>query len=453
MFENVLVSSFYHHRPSILYSHYTVHDTIGTCILTATTRTTTTVTVTATVQYYIIMSGGGGGDPWAWLGLLKWSLSYSDGTHESPTSMTPLSAEDRAFLEKVMKEGIIDENERMKTILKEVTAIIETWKQEAEANTEAKSATVMTQEQDDEMQDRLQELRDIVEQIDYARAFAAMKGLNFLLGCVQERQCIPRSMRGMCLGIIATMCQHNPPVQKELLELGAIRILSDVFFIEHEQRAVDGNDMDGQLRARIIQAISANVRSHDLAEAVFCQLDQAPRLIALGLTGGSEGDKDYAPTALRQRTLFFLKALLTSDSSTRERVERFSGCIGYVLDAGMLDTGIPGDTSVSSSSSPEIRENALDLVQQVLEQKLSVNAVLDRKDTLASTAVRRVMEIRNLSLAEEKEYAAVELAHWEQVLVLLARATRDEDVTTSTSTTSTPEESSPTLLLASGSNP
>jgi hsp70-interacting protein len=393
------------------------------------------------------MSGGGGGDPWAWLGLLKWSLSYSDGTQESSKSMTPLSAEDKAFLEKVMKEGIIDENERMKTILKEVTAVIETWKQEAEANGDSQpnSATFSTQEQDDEMQDRLQELRDIVEQIDFARAFAAMKGLNFLLGCIQERQCIPKSMRGMCLGIVATMCQHNPPVQKELLELGAIRILSDVFFIEHDERAVDGNDTDGQLRARILQAISANVRSHDLAEAVFCELEQAPRLIAFGLTGGSENAvTDPAPVQLRQRTLFFLKALLTSDSSTRERVERFSGCIGYVIDARMLDL----TETESKSTSPDIRELALGLVEQILEQKSSVNVVLDRKDVLAAAAVRRITEIRNMSLAEEKEYAAVELASWEKVLGLLARATRDEDLPASAT-----EAEAPALLLAPDSNP
>jgi hsp70-interacting protein len=403
----------------------------------------------------ITMAGGGGGDPWAWLGLLKWSLSYSDGTQESSKSMTPLSAEDKAFLEKVMKEGIIDENERMKTILKEVTATIETWKQEAEANSESQSEsksttttttqTFSTQEQDDEMQDRLQELRDIVEQIDYARAFAAMKGLNFLLGCIQERQCIPKSMRGMCLGVLATMCQHNPPVQKELLELGAIRILSDVFFIEHDERAIDGCDTDGQLRARIIQAISASIRSHDLAEAVFFQLEQAPRLIAYGLTGGSENAiTDPAPVQLRQRTLFFLKALLTSDSSSRERVERFAGCVGFVIDARMLDL----TETETVSTSPDIRELALDLVQQVLEQKLSVNVVLDRKDVLAAAAVRRITEIRNMALAKEKEYAAIELASWEKVLGLLARATRDEDVPPSTT-----EAEAPALLLAPDSNP
>jgi hsp70-interacting protein len=387
-------------------------------------------------------NGGGGGDPWAWLGLLKWSLSYSDGTQESSKSMTPLSAEDKAFLEKVMKEGIIDENERMKTILKEVTAVIETWKQEAEANTDAntKPATFSTPEQEDEMQDRLQELRDIVEQIDYARAFSSMKGLNFLLGCVQERRCIPKSMRAMCLGILATMCNNNPPVQKELLELGAIGILSDVFFIEHDEKENENvGDADGQLRARIIQAISASVRSHDLAEAVFCQLDQAPRLIAAGLTGGCDRPAD-APVTLRQRTLFFLKAVLTSDSSTRERVERFSGCIGYMLDARMLD--------LTDTYTLEIRELALALVQQVLEQKWSVNVVLDRKDTLAASAVMRITAIRNLTVTEEQEDAAVELAAWEKVLGLLARATRDEELpvdVTATTSTSTTEDSSPSL--------
>ena len=42
------------------------------------------------------------GDPFAWLGLLKWSLAYSDGTKPSEGAV-PMSPEDKAFLEKVMK--------------------------------------------------------------------------------------------------------------------------------------------------------------------------------------------------------------------------------------------------------------------------------------------------------------------------------------------------------------
>jgi hsp70-interacting protein len=355
------------------------------------------------------------GDPFAWLGLLKWSLAYSDGTKPSEGAV-PMSPEDKAFLEKVMKEGIIDENERMKTILKEVTTHMEVWRSDK-----------YTDEQAEIVEDLLQELRDIVEQIDYARAFAAMKGLNFLLGCVQERSSMPKSTRLMCLGLIATLCQHNPPVQKELLELGSIGILSDLFFAttdESGDAVAPAEDENGELRAQIIQAISANVRSHDLAEAVFCQLDQAPRLLALGLgaetsdngavAAAAAGSTTKTPTLLRKRTLFFLRALVTSDTASRERVRRFAACIVHAIDSILL---VDGDDS-------ELVELGLAMVEQMLEQKTSVDAVLARKDPLAAAAVRRVSAIRMLT-GQNREFAEVELGYWERILALLARAAPD----------------------------
>ena len=59
---------------------------------------------------------------WAWLGLLKWTLAYTDGTTD--TKPQEMSAEDKAFLEDVMKNGIINEGERMREILKELTCKI-----------------------------------------------------------------------------------------------------------------------------------------------------------------------------------------------------------------------------------------------------------------------------------------------------------------------------------------
>ena len=126
--------------------------------------------------------GGNSKNPFAWLGLLKWSLSYADGTRDETPA--PMSAEDKAFLEKVMAEGIINEGDRMQEILKNVTDVMTEWKTKP-----------WTQEQADETESWLQELRDIVEQIDYARAFSSMKGSVFLLGCIQERDHVPRSTR------------------------------------------------------------------------------------------------------------------------------------------------------------------------------------------------------------------------------------------------------------------
>jgi hsp70-interacting protein len=313
----------------------------------------------------------------------------------------PMSPEDRAFLETVMKEGIIDENRRMKTILHDVTGQMEAWKTAPYTPEEANAVEAL-----------LQELRDIVEQIDYARAFAAMKGLNFVLGCVQERDAMPRSTRVVCLGLIATLCQHNPPVQKELLELGSVGILSDLFFQINAQE----DDPNGDLRATIVQAMSANVRSHELAEAVFCQLEQAPQLLSLGV------DKE-APDALRRRSIFFLRALLTSDASTQERVRRFAPCIVSAIDNILLTAHARDDSAFQSS---EVVEMALSLVQQVLEQKRSLNAILARKDPLASMGVQRIAAIRQLS-GEDSASAEVELGLWENILRLLARATPNNE--------------------------
>lgn len=313
-------------------------------------------------------------DPWAWLGLLKWSLAYSDGT--SPSTATPLSDSDKEFLEKVMREGIINEGDRMKTILEEVTAQFTNWKEKNNS----------TQEEEDQVSDLLQELRDIVEQIDYATAFCSLQGLPFLLGCVQETEVIPRSSRLACLGVLATLCQNNPDVQKQLLERGALQILSDLFFATTD---------DGELRSRILQAISAAVRSYDLAEAVFDQLEQSVALLEEGLA-----DPSTAP-----RALFLLRALVTSDFSSPLRLRRFQSCILFVL-----------DNFCGESADVNVREMALEMVQQILEQKISVNAILSRKNIMVATGVARVSELRKLKSDDN----AVELDLWEAVIQLLA---------------------------------
>jgi len=205
--------------------------------------------------------------------------------------------------------------------------------------------------------------------------------------------------------LIATLCQHNPPLQKELLELGSIRILSDLFFATPPQE-----DKDGQLRAKTIQAMSANVRSHAVAEAVFCQLEQSPQLLAQGLLA------ETAPKTLQKRTLFFLRALVTSDNATPEWIRRFAAPIVMAIDQNLLTK----TTDVDS----ELVEMTLAMVQQILEQQKSVNAVLSRKDPIVGAAVKRVAAIRALT-GEDREFSTVELEHWEGILKLLARATQD----------------------------
>jgi hsp70-interacting protein len=348
-------------------------------------------------------SSGGGGDPWAWLGLLKWSLSYSDGTRDSSDVMTPMTPEDRAFLELVMKEGIIDENERMKFILKQATHAMEYYHKCALEKDYEEEPPIS----DDGLEELLQELRDIVEQIDYARAFLSLKGLPFLLGCVSETKAVPETIRLACFGILATVCQNNPPVQKELLELGALKAYSDLFFLNGDTTTT-ATSMP--LKARIMQATSSCVRNHEVAETVFAHLEQAPALMAAGL------DPNCQPSpSLQSRTLFFLRAHVTSDTATPSRVHTFAGPIVCVIDHYLQE-----------SNTPDLRETALALLVQLLEQKKSVNAILLRKDSLAALGVQRISALRALT-GEDRDYAQTELESWTSLMILLARATPDQE--------------------------
>lgn len=327
---------------------------------------------------------------WAWLGLLKWSLSYSDGTR--PSNVQMMSPEDRAFLEEVMKEGIIDEAERMRFVLNKLTETLETYQQgkdSAEADVDL-----------EELEDLMLELRDIVEQIDFARGFCAMKAVDFLLGCIQEER-VPLTIRNGCLGIISTLCQNNHPVQLEFLEKGALRVLSELCFT---------NEGNGDFKAKLIQSMSAIVRNHELAEDVMEKVEQGPQLMLDAL-------QVHQPESLRKRAIFFLRAFTTSDTSTRARVRKFSSCVGYIADFYL------------TIDSAEIRELGLDLLNQILTQKLSVNTILDRKDTLAGLGVQQIGALRKLE-GEERDFACVELEYWESLMVHIARADTDEDEVT-----------------------
>jgi hsp70-interacting protein len=373
-------------------------------------------------------TSGGGGDPWAWLGLLKWSLSYSDGTKDN-SDMTPMSPEDRAFLENVMKEGIIDENERMKFILKQATSVMEYYQKCAFQEEDASSKNIESSTEEEQQQEPpisedalkvlLQELRDIVEQIDYARAFLSLKGLPFLLGCVSETKAVPETIRLACFGILATVCQNNPPVQNDLLELGALKTYSDLFFLKEEDEDTTTTTASMPLKARIMQATSSCVRNHEVAELVFSHLEQAPALMAAGL------DPQCSPSpSLQSRTLFFLRALVTSDTATPSRVHTFAGPIVCVIDHYLQE-----------SVTPDFRETALALLVQLLEQKNSVNAILLRKDALAALGVQRISALQ-ASTGEDREYAQTELELWTSLMVLLVGAIPDQESSAAAASTS-----------------
>ncbi|CAN0112565.1 unnamed protein product [Ectocarpus sp. 4 AP-2014] len=67
------------------------------------------------------MASGEGPD--AWLGLLKWTLSHQDGTERSDAR--PMGDEDRAWLEKVVNEGVRDDFKTMTNIYSRLCAYLD----------------------------------------------------------------------------------------------------------------------------------------------------------------------------------------------------------------------------------------------------------------------------------------------------------------------------------------
>ena len=368
----------------------------------------------------------GDNNPNQWLGLLKWSLAYTDGTQPSGDATQSMSKEDVEFLEKVMKEGIIDEGERMKSILSDLTdglgIMLGTNKQEEK----------LKELEEDEMLELLQELRDIVEQIDYARAFMAMGGIPFLLGCAtyesnDANKSIPKSIRKGALGVLSTMCQNNPPVQPNLLEHGHMPQLIQLFF-DYAPGNDYGNDVDDSIREKTMQALSASIRGHAIAEEIFCKNPQGKVMLQVGL-GMQQPPKPSAQ--LRKRSLFLLRALLTSDNASVERHEQFRDVISYIC---------THEINKEFEEDAELREMSLAMLSQLLRHKPPPRSeesssgcehaskiILEQKSSIVSVGIRAIQAIRDLKEGgEEREYASLELEEWENLMVTLSEAEEEE---------------------------
>lgn len=388
-------------------------------------------------------SGSSVNSPFAWLGLLKWSLAYTDGTSSDPSNALPMSEEDRTFLEKVMAEGIIDEGERMKSILKDLTDGLEVMMMVGTGSSidDADSNEEKVKELgEDDMVELLEELRDIVEQIDYARAFMALGGIPFLLGLathinhgVAVTNCLPKLIRRGALKTMSTMCQNNPPVQLCLLENGHIPQLIKLFIEYTPGGGRDGRNSDGDddIRADVIQALSASVREHSMAEQIFCMNEEAKVMLELGLgmkqiiTGRDSTKRNPKPSVqLRKRSSFLLRALLTSDDATSdERHTLFEDIIVYVC-TRVIDDEWEDDT--------EIREISMAMISMLLSMRLNgkqseaLKIILRNKNNITSIVTRRIQHINALEEgSEEKEDGAIELDELETLMVALDDAGRN----------------------------
>ena len=331
-----------------------------------------------------------------------------------------MKKEDVEFLEKVMREGIVDEGERMKSILADLTESLEAMLVDEGGTPAAKAGGEEAKRKElgeEDMLELLQELRDIVEQIDYARAFMALGGIPFLLGCATHgAAAMPASLRRGALGVLSTMCQNNPPVQLSLLEHGHLPQLLQLF-LDHTPGGdgEEGGDGDDAVREKALQALSASVRGHAMAEHIFCRNERGKAALQLGLGMQASASAPRPSAPLRRRALFLLRALLLSDDAGDERHAQFADVASFV-GTHVVDEAWEDDA--------DIREMGLVLLEQLARRRgAAAAAVLRHKDRLGAAGVRRIAAIRGMAEGdEEREHAALELEAWEALLVALAEA-------------------------------
>lgn len=100
----------------------------------------------------------------SWLGLLKWSLAYQDGTIDK--HLTPMQEEDKEWLKNALKDLVRDDATRMKELVTKVKKIL--------------SEKYLSEEDGEQLLIDFEDLREIIEQYDNSIDFSKLNGINLL---------------------------------------------------------------------------------------------------------------------------------------------------------------------------------------------------------------------------------------------------------------------------------
>eukprot|EP00268_Persea_americana_P051933 TRINITY_DN577_c0_g1_i3.p1 TRINITY_DN577_c0_g1~~TRINITY_DN577_c0_g1_i3.p1 ORF type:complete len:203 (-),score=52.26 TRINITY_DN577_c0_g1_i3:42-650(-) len=143
-----------------------------------------------------------------WHGLLKWSLSHSDGT----CLPRNISEEDRKWFMEAMQAQAVDVIKRMK----EITLVMKT----PEHVLEAKGVTTA------DLEDMLDELQEHVESIDVANDLHSVGGLVPLIGYLRNSHA---QIRAKAADVVTTIVQNNPMSQQLVMEANGLEPLLSNF--------------------------------------------------------------------------------------------------------------------------------------------------------------------------------------------------------------------------------
>ncbi|EOA21143.1 hypothetical protein CARUB_v10001487mg [Capsella rubella] len=288
-----------------------------------------------------------------WDGLLKWSLSHSDGTR--PTRQ--LSEEDRKWFAEAMQSQTVDVVKR----LKEITQVMQTPQQVLEAH----GVTLQ------DIQDLLDELQEHVESIDLANDLHSIGGLVPLLDYLKNPNA---NIRAKSADVISTIVENNPRSQESVIKANGLESLLLNFT----------SDTDMHSRTQALGAISSLIRNNQTGITGF--------RIANGYTG--------------------LKYALESDSVRFQR--KALNLLHYLLQENGLDSDIAIQLGfhhlmmhLVSSIDADVREAALRGLLKLTEARKECStcgSIIEKGDE----KLRQILEdrIKGISLMSQEDLSA-----------------------------------------------
>ncbi|KAL7169876.1 hypothetical protein ACSBR2_034841 [Camellia fascicularis] len=278
-----------------------------------------------------------------WDGLLKWSLSHSDGTRPPRN----LSEEDRRWFMEAMQAHTVDVTKRMK----DITLVMQTPKQVLEAQ----GVTAV------DIEDLLDELHEHVESIDMANDLHSIGGLVPLIGYLKNSNA---NIRAKAAEILTTIVQNNPKSQQLVMEANGLEPLLSNFT----------SDPDVTVRAKALGAISSLIRHNK------------PGIVAFRLANG------YA----------VLRDALSSESAKIQR--KALDLIHYLLHENPSDCNIVTELGfpcimmhLASSEDSVVREAAL---RGLLELAQYSDSLGEEGEKLKQILEERIKSISLMSLED-----------------------------------------------------
>lgn len=299
----------------------------------------------------------------------------SDGT--VPSEFSSMTDEDRAWLETVMREGVLDEVERMTHIIRILNGedpIVVFGKEPATVD----DVPYTKDDLGEYLDILLDEMLTRVDQIDNAQTWVKLDGLPPLVAHMENAR---PSTRALAVEVFATVVQNNTFCQDAALKIETLLPLL---------MRMATTDDDQTCRVRGLLGISCLIRGHELGETKF--IEEFNGVDALKSILSDEA----SPLRLQRKALFLMRYFVQSSLQHSESIR----CHGFPW-MEML--------KLMATDDIELREGALFTVQYYLEHgeafqddfapwKAVVHVILNS----------RVAEIELLTDPQEKEDAQTE---------------------------------------------